>query len=283
MNRRTLLKLTGGAAAAAVLGPVRSLLGGETTADTPAGQALSFVHVTDTHFGCGQRNKPIERNRKIVQVINALPMDIACVVHGGDIFSDRIEDAGTRQRALDVLGELRPPICYIPGNHDILVKGSKDRRETTAGLFREHFGPLAGRHEHHGTVFLTLYTEPIVKDAPIPDYDPITWLKGELGRAGRKPVLVFHHRPCVLDFYHNRMHDPWTPERRATWTDLLNSANVRGVVTGHFHRAEHHWLGDVPMFVTSSVAGFWGRQSSFRIYTFDRGRLSYRSVYIEVD
>lgn len=279
MNRRTFLQWTGGLAAAAVLGPARRLL-----AASPKGRAnasFSFVHVTDTHFGCEGKYHPLDRNRKIVEAINKLPMDIACVVHGGDVFSDCIEKPDDRNRALDVLGELDPPVYYLPGNHDILNIGGQTRRERTAGLFAEYFGPLASRHEHHGVVFLTLYTDGYVKGYDLPDYDPMDWLKTELKRAGDKPVLVFHHRPCVLDFYHNRMHDPWTKKKRSAWVKRLNSANVHGVVAGHFHRAEQHWLGDVPLFVTPSVAGFWGRQACFRIYTYDRGQLSQRSVYIE--
>lgn len=279
MNRRTFLKITGGAAAATVLGPVRRLL---AASGSDGGKAtFSFAHVTDTHFGCEKKYNPLDRNRKIVKAINRLPMDIACVVHGGDVFSDCIEKPDDRNRALDVLGEIERPLYYLPGNHDVLNIGGQTRRERTAGLFAEHFGPLASRHEHHGVVFLTLFTEPIVKGYQLPDYDPMDWLEKELKRAGNKPVLVFHHRPCVLDFYHNKMHDPWTKKKRSRWVKLLNSANVRGVIGGHFHRAEQHWLDSVPMFVTSSVAGFWGRQACFRIYTYERGKLSQRTVYIE--
>jgi UDP-2,3-diacylglucosamine pyrophosphatase LpxH len=62
---------------------------------------------------------------------------------------------------------------------------------------------------------------------------------------------------------------------------LINSYNVKAVIAGHFHRDELHWLENVPLYVSSPVAGYWGRQATFRIYEYSNGKIGYRTQYIE--
>jgi UDP-2,3-diacylglucosamine pyrophosphatase LpxH len=77
------------------------------------------------------------------------------------------------------------------------------------------------------------------------------------------------------------MHRGWRKEVREKWERLLNSANVKAVIAGHFHRDEFHWLGEVPLYVAEPVAGYWGRQCTFRIYEYRGGKVGYRTVYVE--
>jgi 3',5'-cyclic AMP phosphodiesterase CpdA len=235
-----------------------------------------FVQISDLHFGPPEH---FERNRDVVKRINALPMDLACVLVTGDVFSDGILNDALRKTAVDTLNGLEPPIHYVPGNHDIVRKSGKLKATTEA--WTRDFGPLASKAEHHGVVFLMVYTEPLAKSFEQPGFDPLAWLEAELKAAGEKPVIIVHHTPSVPDFYRNRMHEGWKLQMRRQWERLVNSANVKGVIAGHFHRAEQHWVGDVPLYVAPSVAGFWGRQGSYRIYEYRNGRLAYRTQYLE--
>jgi 3',5'-cyclic-AMP phosphodiesterase len=267
MNRRIgWLSLCGALLAAALCG----------CASVPREEAAAFdfVQITDTHFGGDDHEA---RTRKAVDAINHLPMPIACVVHTGDITADRLSDPRTVGVATSILATLRVPVHYLPGNHDILRR----KVAATVGVYTNAFGPLAARAEYHGVVFLFLYDEPLRKAVTVEGYDPLAWLDAALRQAGRKPVLVFIHTPPVDDFYDNRVHPGWPEEIRQRFTQMINSANVKGVIAGHFHRDELHWLGNVPLYVSSSIASYWGRQASFRIYEYDHGRLSYRSVYLE--
>jgi hypothetical protein len=99
-------------------------------------------------------------------------------------------------------------------------------------------------------------------------------------QAAGKPILLFHHRPAVDDYYEFALHPGWDPAERRAFETLLRTHRVRGVVTGHFHRDELHWLEDVPVFAAPPVAGYWGRQASFRLYEYRNGRLGYRTVYL---
>ena len=36
---------------------------------------------------------------------------------------------------------------------------------------------------------------------------------------------------------------------------MVNGHNVKAVIAGHFHRDEHHWIGDVPLYVSDKFKG----------------------------
>ena len=97
---------------------------------------------------------------------------------------------------------------------------------------------------------------------------------------GDKPVLLFQHSPWFDDYYGNVLHPGWPENTRNRWAELVRSGPVKAVITGHCHRDELHWEGDVPVYLGEAAARFWGRQPAFRIYCFKDGRLSYRTWYL---
>lgn len=233
-----------------------------------------FVQISDTHDGSPLHR---ERTRDAIDRINALPMPVCFVLHTGDFASDNLTDASAAALSNE-FARLRAPMFAVPGNHDILPK----RLDETLAAYRSHLGPLASRYETNGVAILSLYTEPLRTGIRIPGYDPIAWLERELSEQPRMPTIVVHHAPDGPDFYRNARHDGWPAEARRRWLDTLSRGNVVAILAGHFHRDELWWneLG-IPVYTASSIAGFWGRQGSFRIYTLENGRLSYHTVYIE--
>jgi 3',5'-cyclic AMP phosphodiesterase CpdA len=249
-------------------------LGAEAGApNAGAGTRFYFVQITDTHFGDRDH---LERTRRLVEQINRLPYEIVCVVHTGDIFADNITDAGVRDAGLGVLGRLKAPLHLLPGNHDILEKDI----ETTAAAYTRHIGPLSRQAEYHGVVFILAYTEPLAMGFAVNGYDTLRELESALKRSVGKPVLLFHHRPAVDDYYEFAGSPAWNPAARAALEERLAAYDVKAVITGHFHRDELHWVGGRPVFAAPPVAGYWGRQASFRLYEYRDGQLSYRTVYL---
>jgi predicted phosphodiesterase len=234
-----------------------------------------FVQLTDTHVGSADG---AARSLQVVNAINRLPMKIECVVHTGDIVNDGAYDAAEARRAMIIFSALNPPVYYAAGNHDIL---DGDKRQPCIEAFGRYFGPLTSKAEYQGVVFLILYTEPLRNSFSVPGFDPLAWLEQALNDAGDKPVIIFTHVPSAADFYGNEMHSGWPSAAREKWERLISSHNVKAVITGHFHRDELHWMGSVPLYVAPSVAGFWGRQASFRIYEYQDGKIGYRDSYIE--
>jgi len=239
------------------------------------GGSFYFVQVTDTHFGADDN---LERGRRVVELINQLPMPVEFVVHTGDILADLILDPRVVDATLEVMGGLQPPLFYIPGNHDI----HKEDADQALAVYRERFGPLVQVEEFNGVVVIFLYVEPAARDWPvIPGYDPLAELEKALAQAGDRPVLLFQHTPPVGGFFRNMLHRGWTEDRRQRWEELVSRHQVKGVFTGHYHKDELHWLDQTPIFVAGPISGSWGRQTSFRVYEYRDGTISYRSLYLQ--
>lgn len=233
-----------------------------------------FVQMTDTHLG--DKNH-LKKAKKAVKLINKLPMKIECVVHTGDITMDKLEDKKVINESQAIFSKLNMPMHYVPGNNDIIPT----RFALTSKAYLENFGPLISMAEYQNVVFLFVYTEPLRKSFSIKGYDPLGQVENYLKQSKGKPVIIFHHAPCVSDFYKNTFHDKWDAQNKEKWIKLVNSYNVKAVIAGHFHRAEQHWLGNVPLYVAAPISGYLGRQASFRIYEYNNGKIGYRTQYIK--
>lgn len=244
------------------------------SSEQEAGSPLYFVQITDTHY-----NEPgsEERIEKVIDSVNALPMKIECVVHTGDITQEKLEEESIVNSAIALFDRFNPPIHFLPGNHDILRQKYKETKQS----YTDHFGDLTIYQEYSGVVFLLIFTEPLAQSISDDSYDPLSELETQLKRAAGKPVIVFHHTPSVEDFYRNKMHTGWKKEVRDKWVELLNQYNVKAVIASHFHRDEHHWLGNVPLYVCSPISGYWDRQLTYRIYEYRDGKIGYRTQYIQ--
>lgn len=240
---------------------------------TPAGaeDAFYFVQITDTHLGSPENEK---RTRRIVAAVNSLPMKIACVVHTGDICDRKIQNTKACTRAAEIFKEIKVPVYFLAGNHDIDPASDQSRESYTA-----QFSSLTYSREIQGVRFVFAYTDPLEQGQAMAGYDPFAAVAAELEKAGSRPILLFHHAPSVPDFYNNAVHPGWAEGSR--WTALVNRYPVKAVVAGHFHRDELHWLGRVPLYVSGPVADKYGRQACYRIYEYKGGRLSYTAQYLD--
>jgi predicted MPP superfamily phosphohydrolase len=234
-----------------------------------------FVQISDTHLGIpGNR----ERTEQVVAAVNRLPMEIACVVHTGDIIDRRKQGAETLADAALIFKKLKPAVHFLPGNHDINLMAFTQKSRAD---YERYFGSLISRAEYKGVVFLFAYTDPLRESIVMDGYDPLGVIKEQLDATHGKPVILFHHGPSVENFYNNRFHGGWAKEAKENWVTLINQYNIKAVITGHFHRDEFHWLGEVPLYVSPPVAQKWGRQACFRIYEYQQNGLGYTTQYLE--
>jgi len=248
------------------------VLGGAgVSADT---DSFYFVQISDTHWGA---RDGVALTRRAVAVINALPVPIECVVHTGDIMADNIEKGKVVQDGLAALAPLKVPIHFVPGNHDILASNPRKTYEA----YQAAFGPVASTAEYRGVVFIFMFTEPLRSDYRLPGYDPMSWLTAQLKAAAGRPVLLFYHAPQVADFHHNQFYPGWSDRTRLKWEKILTGGSVKAIITGHFHRDELHWVGDIPMYVGEPITRFWDRQPALRLYEYRKGHLGYRTIYLE--
>ena len=244
------------------------------------GNGFYFVQISDTHIGDPKADADA-RTAVVVEAINALPVKVAFVLHTGDIVMDRIDDPAVIARAKELFSRLHAPIHCVPGNHDILARPA--RRDADAAAFIANFGPLAQRIDYGGVSFLLMDTEPLARNFNLSGYDGLAWLAEQLRQADGRPVIVVHHRPAVEDFYDLSFHPNWDQQNCRRFIDVLAGGNVRAIIAGHFHRDEMHFIGDIPVYVAGPVAAYLGRQGSFRLYHYQDGHLSYRTIYLEPD
>jgi predicted phosphodiesterase len=248
-----------------------SVFGGKTESAS-ADANFYFVQITDTHLGLKENN---ERTRRIIKKINALPFKVAFVVHTGDIVDNSVQEANTVDAAKELFSRLNAPVYFISGNHDIFYESQKTDYE-------KKFGALNYIMECHNVVFIFIYTNTIKHDPDALGKDFFKWFENTLKKNKKKPVIIFEHIPPGPDFYDNRFQPSWWPvEAEKKWVALINSYEVKAVITGHFHRDELHWLGNVPLYICSPVSGREGRQATFRVYQYKNGKLSYFTQYID--
>jgi predicted phosphodiesterase len=236
-----------------------------------------FVQLTDTHWGA---RDGVNLTRLAVERIRTLPVPVAFVVHTGDVFADVIEKPEVVKAGLEAMKGLSAPVYYVPGNHDIL----KGRTGKTAGQFKQAFGPLNREVVVEGVRCLFLCTEMMDEAAGFPGQIQRDWLESRLGRKGEKgaAVLIFMHRPPIRDVLGVADEGYGDPEGMTQWERFMaRHPEVMAVIGGHLHRDELQYIGDVPIHVAAGLARFWDRQPSFRLYEYDRGRLSYCTLYLE--
>jgi 3',5'-cyclic-AMP phosphodiesterase len=232
-----------------------------------------FVQMTDLHLGDRDH---AQRAAACIDEINALPMKIDCVVVTGDMTMDNILRDDVADEARRVLGAIKAPVSFLPGNHDI----DPNNLSATVAAYQRTFGPACSMVEHEGVVFLFVYTEPIRQGFDVPGLNIYEWVERELDAAKGKPVIIFHHSPSMDDFYKGRFHDVWKAQARERWHGIVEShKNVKAVIAGHFHRDEFHWIGDVPLYICPPVASYFGMVPSYRIYEYTDGKIGYRTEY----
>ena len=244
-----------------------------------APRVVYFAQITDTHHGPGLHQWRFDR---AIDGVNEAPFPVACVLHTGDFANNNLQRPEVAEAISNRLARLRPPVLAVPGNHDLTKRNAPE----AARMFERCIGPLATSFETNGVVFVAVCTEPLRAD--LPDlglgFDPVGWLRRTLRETRGKPVVVATHVPPFEDFYAGSVQPGWPEASRRAWEDALSEGNVVAVICGHFHRDEMHWDGrGVPTYVAPPIAGFWGRQASYRIYELDTatGRLGYRTFHIE--
>lgn len=234
-----------------------------------------FAQITDTHLGAKDE---LAQTVKVVEAINKVPEKLECVVLTGDITQKgNFSDPDTK-RGLDALKEIKVPLHFVPGNHDV---SNEAGYPATPEEYQKCLGPLVYKVEHAGVVFLTLCTESLYGRMTISGYDPIKWLETALAEVGNKPVIIFGHIPPTTDTWNHANPDSKPQETRAKLESLLKSHNVKAVICGHYHRDELEWIGDIPLFIAAPVAAQYDIQTTYRIYEYTDGKLAYWSTRIK--
>lgn len=200
---------------------------------------LRFVHLTDTHLNPDPHYlhphapfHPYKGAEAAVHAINHLPFDVDFVLHTGDVVYDPVPAAYPGAR--DVFALLKPPIYYLPGNHD-------ERN----GLQRELIGHEPAHEMYYHTfeaggvqIICLDSTGPATPPAGSLGADQLAWLDALCAADDPRPLVVaMHHNAAIVGV-------PWLDiAMRVTDADALHSIllkarhRLRGVFFGHIHQA----------------------------------------------
>lgn len=244
-----------------------------------------FVQFTDTHFGYyGVYGNPYDKAAKAVESVNNLDIKIECVVVTGDIFHNinnpDIFDPYVIKRTSSIMGNLKVLVHYVPGNHDIRdnIGILKSQLETSRKAYEDMFGPVSTTAEYNGVVFIIFYIEPLaVKGFQIEKYEPMKWLEEQIRIAGDKPVIIFTHLPPIDELLDETFaNSGWTADGSLDqWKSFLSKhKNIKGIITGHLHKAEFGYTCGVPVFAGESLSRSFIVETAYRIYKYDDGEIS---------
>ncbi|MEP3331897.1 metallophosphoesterase [Sedimentitalea sp.] len=209
-----------------------------------------FIHLTDLHVSHpdahdpGQKTDPPDTLRRVVDIINAMPLQPDFIIASGDLTN--LGDALSYGLLRDLLTPLHAPLIMALGNHD-------DRSgfhqvfndvDTAAPYFRD--GVYGGLH------VITLDTGVPGHVAGTIEMAQFDYLTQALNRHVDVPKLLIMHHPPRID------PDglPWASIDRASTdrlADTLCDQNVVGIMSGHIHiNRVSHWHG-IPIVTTNGL------------------------------
>jgi 3',5'-cyclic AMP phosphodiesterase CpdA len=227
---------------------------------------IYFAQITDTHLGDSTN---LIRTEKIIGAINRSTVPIAFVIHTGDLFYNCIQQEEVLRSGLAALKKLKPPLYIVPGNHDLVATNLPACLE----VYQKNFGPTHLTADQGGLKLVLFYSESLRENTTINGYDPMAWLADTLATNAQTPVLLFVHAPFIQNAYPKAITDKWN--------ELVTHSSVKAVIAGHVHGDCFDWVGNVPVFVAEPVADLMGRQAAYRVYCYDRGRVSYVTKYLD--
>lgn len=241
---------------------------------------MRIAQLSDVHIGLARAPRAEENLREAVRIINERGVD--AVVVTGDIG----ETPQAWETARSILGELRAPVYYIPGNHDI-HSNDFDR-------YRKVFGHDFYRVRVKNVVIYAIDSEvfgdydsydaakfqlpPPSEEAQQNGARMMQWLEQSaehpvLGEPGGEPVVVIgmQHIPPVR-------HANFPPDPRPYWTvpepyrsqeiEVLKKLGIHDMLVGHWHHRDVYDYGGIRWHVAAATSWLtWPGQLGFDIHT----------------
>lgn len=213
---------------------------------------------TDTHL-IDRKSVYDESISHIFRSIDGNDFDL--VLHLGDVVADGVSHPEQLHYAAERHAELKTPIHYVPGNHDV---GDNPRSEGTAtepsidldrvADFRRLFGADRWSVTAPGWQLVGLNTL-LFNSATQAEQDQFAWLAETLA-SGSGALGVVLHKPLLPHDDPTAPPVRYVPEpARGRLLDLFGQRDFKFVVSGHVHQRR--------MFVRDGVQHVWVPSTSF--------------------
>jgi 3',5'-cyclic AMP phosphodiesterase CpdA len=238
----------------------------------PDANQVTIVQISDTHIADKHAPHAAENLKHAVEMINSRRPD--AVVLSGDIG----ENPQAWEEARSILKKLKPPLYYVPGNHDV---HSRD-----VDRYRDIFGKDYYTFNVKNVTFVVIDSQLLgnydVYDAkrpmPLPPQTEdasermLAWLSGLRDRDdvfGRLVIGVQH----IPMFHDGRFPDPkpyWVinDSYRSKELKALHELGIKHMLVGHWHNGRVFQKEGITWHVAPSTAWLpWGGELGFAIHT----------------
>ena len=256
VNRREVLKCMAWAGTGVLWtmsgGVASSVLAGCSTGPLRAAGTLRFVQISDTHIGFKKAANPdpAATLRETFAHIHALPEAPDFVLHTGDITQLATPEQFADAQAL--LSELRVPVFYVPGEHDI-VDGNNPKPYIERFAGRDARGDGWYSFDAGGVHFVALVNVVRLGDRGMGTLgaEQLAWLRDDLaGLSSSKPIVVYSHFPLWP------LYPDWgwgTQDSLEALAALRRFGSVTAL-NGHIHQVQQKVEGNVVFHAARSTA-----------------------------
>lgn len=192
-------------------------------------ESLSFIVVSDTHFGSGISDIQDKKFNKLLDSIDKISPDFA-VITGDLTTADEYGWKTSSKKYIDFRNFVNIPIFELPGNHDAVNRYLKEWIDTTNK-------PIYYSFDWRGIHFINLADENEDWPGTISN-EQIFWFKNEIKNNSNKTIIVFSHQP--LPYTVKGSYQPENKvdvlERSDEIIGILNTTNaVKLWFSGHSH------------------------------------------------
>lgn len=252
---------------------------------------ITIAQISDTHIG-DKHSPHAEKNlRQAVEMINARRPD--AVVLSGDIG----ENPKAWETARSILHGLKPPLYYIPGNHDV----HSNDVERYRGVFGKDYYSFQVKNVTFLAIDSQLLANVDVFDAKQPQPLPpeteeesermMSWLEGFRSEGGDrdhggKLLIAVQHIPPFRDGNFPPDTKPYwviSDPYRAKEIKALHELGVRDALVGHWHNGRVFEKDGITWHVAPATSWLpWGGELGFAMHTISEdGRVSTEFVNLE--
>ncbi|GLK99225.1 metallophosphoesterase family protein [Dactylosporangium matsuzakiense] len=220
---------------------------------------LRLVQLSDTHLS--RWDGPLRRNfRTLAGFVNdTLRPDL--VIHAGDSVLSNPDAEEDFLAARELLGLIRAPMLFIPGNHDVGEPYERTWWTATAdrvARYRRHFGPDRWLH-WFGDVALIGLNSQIFGIGLAEEDEQWQWLAAVAREVEGRATIVFLHKSfwtgyCGSDGRQGAI----DPADRDRILDILRGSRLLGVSNGDVHRYRKTWRGE--------QFELWGPSTAFLVH-----------------
>lgn len=225
----------------------------------PEKSVARIAFLSDTHVNLQTNATGLSYNRhadEAIAAVNAAKVDLVLIA------GDLTNNGDPQQMGLfrKKMKQLKAPVLFIPGNHDVGHAGTPDKPRTITPAKVQRFSQLLGPNyfarEKSGLrvvginscLFGTGFQE---------ETNQWKFLEKELAGPRSKPTLLMQHYPLFLKSVDEPANDIWNvqPELRQRMIALLKQGGVKTVLSGHLHRPIINRLDGI-LFLSDGATAF---------------------------